>query len=78
MDALCEACMGALQAVTKRGPDVCEPVGSVEPQTNEGAATCSCSVSRLLRDTNAEQLKTMKAEFARHGGRLDLQEVSGC
>lgn len=47
--------------------------GDSQPIHSTKAA--SCSVSRLLDGINAEHLKIMQAEFARHGGRLDLQQV---
>ncbi|CDJ28767.1 uncharacterized protein EMH_0017350 [Eimeria mitis] len=63
-----------MQAHVGNMPTAMEAEEKIDQQQSQNSKTCSCSVSRLLDGTNAEQLNLMKAEFARHGGRLDLQE----
>ena len=67
--------MPATQAQVANASIASEAQQKFDQRQGQSSKTCSCSVSRLLDGTNAEQLSLMKAEFARHGGRLDLQEV---
>lgn len=67
--------MHHMQAQVGNMPAATEAQGKIDKCQGQSSKTCSCSVSRLLDGTNAQQLSLMKAEFARHGGRLDLQEV---
>ncbi|KAL8433346.1 hypothetical protein Efla_001900 [Eimeria flavescens] len=69
-----------IQAAPSTRPNLTGTLGNTdwrkESQTSENADASSCSVSALLRGTSPEQLPVIKTEFARLGGRMDLQQFA--